>query len=158
METRSARKRQLAIGSAGQFPSTPNGIHSNSTTNGVVVETQEMKQAALVKAIESTGALLLYLLSSSLIIILNKRLMVDDGFKFPLALTGMSQVAGALAGAHPPHHPVTHAPLGDLPACLRQIVMPPSQDLCFIRQCVPGKVPHQCMLDFSQERPQCRSD
>ena len=112
METRSARKRQLAIGSARELPSTPNGFHSSSTTtNGVAIETQEMKQAALVKAIESTGALLLYLLSSSLIIILNKRLMVDDGFKFPLALTGMSQVAGALAGAHHPHHPVAHAPM-----------------------------------------------
>ena len=111
METRSARKKQLAIGSARELPSTPNGFHSSSTTNGVVIETQEMKQAALVKAIESTGALLLYLLSSSLIIILNKRLMVDDGFKFPLALTGMSQVAGALAGAHHPHHPVAHAPM-----------------------------------------------
>jgi hypothetical protein len=111
METRSARKKQLAIGSARELPSTPNGFHSSSTTNGVVNETQEMKQAALVKAIESTGALLLYLLSSSLIIILNKRLMVDDGFKFPLALTGMSQVAGALAGAHHPHHPVAHAPM-----------------------------------------------
>ena len=59
-----------------------------------------MKQAAFVKAVQSTGALVLYLLSSSYIIILNKQLMVDDGFKFPLALTGLSQVAGALAGAY----------------------------------------------------------
>ena len=78
--------------------SAPNGQHSSMAVNGVA-ETEEMKQAAFWKAVQSTSALLLYLLSSSYIIILNKQLMVDDGFKFPLALTGLSQVAGALAGA-----------------------------------------------------------
>ena len=82
----------------GSSHSAPNGQHSSMAVNGVA-ETEEMKQAAFVKAVQSTGALLLYLLSSSYIIILNKQLMVDDGFKFPLALTGLSQVAGALAGA-----------------------------------------------------------
>lgn len=46
----------------------------------------------------SIASLVLYLLSSSYIILLNKRLMVDDGFKFPLALTGLAQLAGAVAG------------------------------------------------------------
>lgn len=96
METRSAKKRQMTLD--GSSHSTPNGQHSSRAVNGIA-ETEEMKQAAFMKAVQSTGALLLYLLSSSYIIILNKQLMVDDGFKFPLALTGLSQVAGALAGA-----------------------------------------------------------
>ena len=83
----------------GSSHSTLNGQHSSKAVNSIA-ETEEMKQAAFVKAAQSTGALLLYLLSSSYIIILNKQLMVDDGFKFPLALTGLSQVAGALAGAY----------------------------------------------------------
>lgn len=49
-------------------------------------------------AVLSVASLVLYLLSSSLIIILNKQLMVNDGFKYPLALTGLAQFAGALAG------------------------------------------------------------
>lgn len=49
-------------------------------------------------AVLSVSALVLYLLSSSLIIILNKQLMVNDGFKYPLALTGLAQLAGAFAG------------------------------------------------------------
>ena len=97
METRSAKKRQMTMD--GSSHSTPNGQHSSQAINGAA-ETEEMKQAAFVKAVQSTGALVLYLLSSSYIIILNKQLMVDDGFKFPLTLTGLSQVAGALAGAY----------------------------------------------------------
>ena len=75
---------------------------------------KEQKQAAFLKAVQSTGALLLYLLSSSYIIILNKQLMVDDGFKFPLALTGLSQVAGALAGN--PHTTLPFSVMGTLSA------------------------------------------
>ena len=95
METRSAKKQRMPMKDSSH--SMPNGQHSSQAVNGRA-ETEEMKQAAFVKGIQSTGALLLYLLSSSYIIILNKQLMVDDGFKFPLALTGLSQVAGALAG------------------------------------------------------------
>jgi len=95
METRSARKRQIELN--GNLHGKPNGSFSSTLVNGGA-EMKEQKQAAFLKAIQSTGALLLYLLSSSYIIILNKQLMVDDGFKFPLALTGLSQVAGALAG------------------------------------------------------------
>jgi len=95
MQTRSARKRQIELN--GNSHGKPNGSFSSTLVNGGA-EMKEQKQAALLKAIQSTGALLLYLLSSSYIIILNKQLMVDDGFKFPLALTGLSQVAGALAG------------------------------------------------------------
>ena len=43
-------------------------------------------------------ALLAYLLCSSLIVVLNKRLLVDEGFHFPLALTGLGQMVSAAAG------------------------------------------------------------
>ena len=102
METRSAKKKQLNAAN-GKLNSAANGVQSIAASeNGKAVpgaaEVPQGKQAALVQAVQSTCALVLYLLSSSLIIILNKHLMVDDGFKFPLALTGLSQVAGALAG------------------------------------------------------------
>ena len=37
---------------------------------------------------------------SSGLIILNKKLMVDDGFNFPLALTGAGQAASFMMGKH----------------------------------------------------------
>lgn len=72
---------------------------------------ESVRSAAL-----SVSSLVLYLLSSSLIIILNKRLMVDDGFKYPMALTGMAQLAGALAGAW--HHPAQQACCGQTLPCM----------------------------------------
>ena len=102
METRSAKKKQQYAHN-GEFNLAANDIQSIAASkNGKevpgAVEAPQVKQDAIMHAVQSTCALVLYLLSSSLIIILNKRLMVDDGFKFPLALTGLSQVAGALAG------------------------------------------------------------
>ena len=76
---------------AGALPVVPVPLPSKET----------LRSAAL-----SVSSLALYLASSSLIIILNKRLMVDDGFAYPMALTGMAQLAGALAGAqHMPSDP-----------------------------------------------------
>ena len=43
-------------------------------------------------------ALCLYMASSSTLIILNKHLMVDDGFRFPLFLTAAGQVASVILG------------------------------------------------------------
>ena len=45
------------------------------------------------------GALVLWFVSSSAIIVLNKRLLVDEGFAYPLTLTGLSQFVSALGGA-----------------------------------------------------------
>ena len=102
METRSAKKKQQYAHN-GKLDSAANDVQSVAASNNGkavpgAVEGLQMKQAAIMQAVQSTCTLVLYLLSSSFIIILNKRLMVDDGFKFPLALTGLSQVAGALAG------------------------------------------------------------
>ncbi len=102
MQTRSAQKKQQ-YPLNGKLSSADDDSQSIAASeNGKAVpgaaEAPQIKQEAIMQAVQSTCALVLYLLSSSLIIILNKRLMVDDGFKFPLALTGLSQVAGALAG------------------------------------------------------------
>ena len=43
-------------------------------------------------------ALCLYMASSSALIILNKQLMVDDGFGFPLFLTAAGQIASIILG------------------------------------------------------------
>ena len=43
-------------------------------------------------------ALLLWTMSSSGLIVLNKRLMVNDGFAFPMALTAAGQTASFLGG------------------------------------------------------------
>lgn len=61
-------------------------------------EKTPLAKPVVVGAALSVSSLVLYLLSSSYIILLNKRLMVDDGFKYPLALTGLAQLAGAIAG------------------------------------------------------------
>ena len=45
------------------------------------------------------GALVLWFVSSSAIIIVNKRLLVDEGFAYPLTLTGLSQFVSAFGGA-----------------------------------------------------------
>lgn len=45
------------------------------------------------------GALVLWFVSSSAIIVVNKRLLVDEGFAYPLTLTGLSQFVSALGGA-----------------------------------------------------------
>jgi len=44
-------------------------------------------------------ALVLWFVSSSAIIVVNKRLLVDEGFAYPLTLTGLSQFVSALGGA-----------------------------------------------------------
>ena len=102
METRSAKKKQQHALNGKLSSAADDGQSVVASENGKSVpgamEAPQLKQEAIMQAVQSTCALVLYLLSSSLIIILNKRLMVDDGFKFPLALTGLSQVAGALAG------------------------------------------------------------
>ena len=102
METRSAKKKQQYVPNGKFSSAADDGQSVAASENGKAVpgavEAPQMNQAAVMQAVQSTCALVLYLLSSSLIIILNKRLMVDDGFRFPLALTGLSQVAGALAG------------------------------------------------------------
>ncbi len=43
-------------------------------------------------------ALCLYMAASSSLIVLNKHLMVDDGFRFPLFLTAAGQVASVILG------------------------------------------------------------
>lgn len=48
--------------------------------------------------VASLLSLALYMASSSSLIILNKQLMVDDGFRFPLFLTAAGQVASVLLG------------------------------------------------------------
>ncbi|EIE19444.1 hypothetical protein COCSUDRAFT_67899 [Coccomyxa subellipsoidea C-169] len=73
----------------------------NGNANGTAAAMNEKTSLAkpvVVGAALSVSSLVLYLLSSSYIILLNKRLMVDDGFKYPLALTGLAQLAGAIAG------------------------------------------------------------
>lgn len=49
-------------------------------------------------SVASLLALALYMASSSALIILNKQLMVDDGFRFPLFLTAAGQVASVVLG------------------------------------------------------------
>ena len=44
-------------------------------------------------------ALVLWFVSSSAIIVVNKRLLVDEGFAYPLTLTGLSQFVSAFGGA-----------------------------------------------------------
>ncbi len=82
-----------------------NGQAAASYTNGKagiaaaqVEEENSASKPVVLGAVMSVASLVLYLLSSSYIILLNKRLMVDDGFKYPLALTGLAQLAGAIAG------------------------------------------------------------
>jgi hypothetical protein len=79
------------------FQSPPAEPHADSAEDGKHKVSES--RAKVLSAGLSVSSLVLYLSSSSLIIILNKRLMVDDGFKYPLALTGLAQIAGALAGA-----------------------------------------------------------
>ena len=73
--------------------------HGKAGTAAAHVEEEtSTSKPVVLGAVMSTASLVLYLLSSSYIILLNKRLMVDDGFKYPLALTGLAQLAGAVAG------------------------------------------------------------
>lgn len=69
--------------------------------NGAVKHEASPAKPVVLSAALSVSSLVLYLLSSSYIILLNKRLMVDDGFKYPLTLTGLAQLAGAVAGQLP---------------------------------------------------------
>ena len=55
----------------------------------------------LVKTFWPVMALLLWTMSSSGLIVLNKRLMVSDGFGFPMALTAAGQTASFLGGMLP---------------------------------------------------------
>ncbi len=117
MQTRRQAKLQGAQNGGQDAASTPEPTAATTTTGGSAATNGDLrapKQAAALpvpskesvrSAALSLSSLGLYLLSSSLIIILNKRLMVDDGFKYPMALTGMAQLAGALAGAQ--HLPIT---------------------------------------------------
>ena len=103
MQTRQqARNRQVLNGDtaapAAEPPATTSPNGASGTTNGDIKVVSLEPKATLFSALKSVSSLLLYLASSSLIIILNKRLMVDDGFKYPLALTGMAQLAGAVSG------------------------------------------------------------
>lgn len=45
-----------------------------------------------------SASLLLWGLASSAMIIINKHIMVDLGFSFPLLLTGLNQATSAVAG------------------------------------------------------------
>ena len=102
MHTRQqARSRQAPAGDAAAAAAEPRAVTADGAavaTNGAVKVVPLEPMAKALSALKSVSSLLLYLASSSLIIILNKRLMVDDGFKYPLALTGMAQLTGALSG------------------------------------------------------------
>lgn len=67
-------------------------------------------------------ALLLWTASSSSLIVLNKRLMVNDGFAFPMALTAAGQAASFLGG-------MFHCPIG---MCIKQY-----KGHCLV-QCIPA--------------------
>ena len=56
--------------------------------------------APVVSSLFPAASLLLWGVSSSCLILINKYIMVDLGFKFPLMLTGLNQMISAMAGEH----------------------------------------------------------
>lgn len=53
-------------------------------------------------------ALTLWMVVSSLVILLNKRILVEDGFSYPLTLSALGQFASALAGMLSRFTPLVH--------------------------------------------------
>lgn len=77
-----------------------NTQHSQDGTSTPASSSPPLQQAA--ELLWPTLALLCWTICSSGLILLNKELMVTDGFKFPMALTAAGQLTSYVGGGHPP--------------------------------------------------------
>lgn len=96
VEGSAVRSRHAAGAAAG--PSGP--AVADKAHRGVVGGDGKQSPAAgaSVDLIGASVAILAWMICSSYLILLHKRILVDEGFQYPLALTGMGQIFQSLAG------------------------------------------------------------